>query len=224
MTNSGYVQSNNYDLKDYDKVTVMIYAERYRSGNTITVATSVDTKTITLTSDSFTWYTFVLNCANSDYVKITASGLPDMRQVKVYAGDASSTAQLMKTATEEGDASKRVITGITDKFYTVNNLTPETTYYFKVKALYADGTESDWSEVKQVTLTDAAQGIRGDVNNDGKVDVQDVNILVNILLGTDQASNYDGRADVDESDTVDVGDINTVINIMLNINSQLFSK
>ena len=54
--------------------------------------------------------------------------------------------------------------------------------------------------------------------------MQDVNILVNILLGTDQASNYDGRADVDESDTVDVGDINTVINIMLNINSQLFSK
>ena len=60
--------------------------------------------------------------------------------------------------------------------------------------------------------------LMGDVNLDGKVDVQDVNILVNILLGTDQASNYDGRADVDESDTVDVGDINTVINIMLNIN------
>ena len=224
LTNSGYVQSNNYDLKDYDKVTVMIYSELYQSSNTITVATSVDTKTISLSGSSFNWYTFVLNCANSDYIKITSSGMPDMRQVKVYAGDASSTAQLMKAATEEGDASKRVITGITDKFYTVNNLTPETTYYFKVKALYADGTESDWSEVKQVTLTDAAQGIRGDVNNDGKVDVQDVNILVNILLGTDQASNYDGRADVDESDTVDVGDINTVINIMLNINSQLFGK
>ncbi len=224
LSTGGYVQSNNYDLKDYDKVTVMIYSELYQSSNTITVATSVDTKTISLSGSSFNWYTFVLNCANSDYIKITSSGMPDMRQVKVYAGDASSTAQLMKAATEEGDASKRVITGITDKFYTVNNLTPETTYYFKVKALYADGTESDWSEVKQVTLTDAAQGIRGDVNNDGKVDVQDVNILVNILLGTDQASNYDGRADVDESDTVDVGDINTVINIMLNINSQLFGK
>ena len=54
-----------------------------------------------------------------------------------------------------------------------------------------------------------------DVNLDGKVDVQDVNILVNILLGTDQASNYDGRADVDGNGKVDVADINTVINIML---------
>ena len=48
--------------------------------------------------------------------------------------------------------------------------------------------------------------------------MQDVNILVNILLGTDQASNYEGRADVDGSGTVDVGDINTVINIMLGTN------
>ena len=57
---------------------------------------------------------------------------------------------------------------------------------------------------------------RGDVNGDGKVDVTDVNILVNILLGKESADNYDGRAYITEGDTtVDVSDINAVVNIML---------
>ena len=57
---------------------------------------------------------------------------------------------------------------------------------------------------------------RGDVNGDGKVDVTDVNILVNILLGKESADSYDGRAYITEGDTtVDVSDINAVVNIML---------
>ena len=61
------------------------------------------------------------------------------------------------------------------------------------------------------------QTLRGDVNNDGMVDVEDVNILINIVLGTDSADNYGSRAFVTEDDTkVDVADINEVINIMLN--------
>ena len=148
-----YVQSGTYDLNHYNKVTVMIYAEPYQSGNTLTVATSKASKTIsTMTSGSFNWYTFVLDCASSDYVKITSSGMPDMRQVKVYAGDASATSQLKKAVAEEGDANYRIITGITDKNYTVSGLTPETTYYFKVMANYVDGSQSSWSETKQVTL------------------------------------------------------------------------
>ncbi|MBO5540985.1 MAG: C10 family peptidase [Muribaculaceae bacterium] len=61
------------------------------------------------------------------------------------------------------------------------------------------------------------QTLLGDVNNDGMVDVEDVNILINIVLGTDSADNYGSRAFVTEDDTkVDVADINEVINIMLN--------
>ena len=58
--------------------------------------------------------------------------------------------------------------------------------------------------------------LKGDVNLDGKVDVTDVNILVNIVLGKDSADNYDGRAYITEGDTVvDVSDINAVVNIVL---------
>ena len=58
--------------------------------------------------------------------------------------------------------------------------------------------------------------LRGDVNGDGMVDVSDVNIVINIMLGKDSADNYDGRAYLTQGDTtVDVSDVNAVINIML---------
>lgn len=61
------------------------------------------------------------------------------------------------------------------------------------------------------------QQVAGDVNGDGVVDVADINILINIMLGKDDAANYDGRAFVTPGDTVvDVADVNTAINMMLN--------
>jgi len=62
---------------------------------------------------------------------------------------------------------------------------------------------------------DATPAVKGDVNNDGVVDVTDVNILLNIILGLDDAANYDGRADVTGEGDVDVADVNAVINIIL---------
>lgn len=55
----------------------------------------------------------------------------------------------------------------------------------------------------------------GDVDGDGAVDISDVNILINIVLGSDSAENYNGRADVNGDGTVDISDANEVINTML---------
>ncbi|MBE6316593.1 MAG: hypothetical protein E7078_08145 [Bacteroidales bacterium] len=146
---NGYVQSKTYDLTGYDKMTVMIYAAPYNSNNTLTVATSVDSKTVSVTNNSsFTWYTIVVDCASSDYVKLTTSGMPDMRYMKVYAGDLT-TRQLK--AQETGDATYRVITGIKDKSYTVNGLTQGGTFYFYVVANYVNGTLAN-SNTEEVTL------------------------------------------------------------------------
>ena len=148
---NGYVKSKTYDLTGYDKVTVMIYSNPYQGDNTLTVATSVDTETQTVPSNSsFAWYTFVLDCANSDYVNITSSGMPDLRYVKVYAGDASTA----KKASETGDATYRVITGITSKNYTVNNLTEGGTFNFYVVANYVNGTIGN-SNINEVTLSES---------------------------------------------------------------------
>ena len=69
-------------------------------------------------------------------------------------------------------------------------------------------------EARTLTVT-KKPALRGDVDNDGSVDVGDVNILVNILLGLDSASNYTGDANVDGEGGIDVGDVNAIINIML---------
>lgn len=55
----------------------------------------------------------------------------------------------------------------------------------------------------------------GDLNNDGAVDVEDVIIIINIMLGKVQASNYHGNADLNGDGDVGVSDVNAVINIVL---------
>ena len=64
-------------------------------------------------------------------------------------------------------------------------------------------------------VTFPSSGIKGDVDGNGTVDINDANILINILLGKDTASKYSGRADVDGNGTVDVSDLNAILNIIL---------
>ncbi len=56
----------------------------------------------------------------------------------------------------------------------------------------------------------------GDVNHDGFVDVDDLNIIINIMVGKNGATlALYPDADVDKSGGVDVDDLNIVINVML---------
>ena len=59
---------------------------------------------------------------------------------------------------------------------------------------------------------DKAQGIVGDVTGDGKVDIADVNAVINIMLG--KTARVDA-ADVTGEGDIDIADVNAVINIML---------
>ncbi len=55
-------------------------------------------------------------------------------------------------------------------------------------------------------------GVTGDLNGDGDVDITDVNIAINMLLGlTDKTT----AADVDSNGDVDITDINIIINLAL---------
>lgn len=56
----------------------------------------------------------------------------------------------------------------------------------------------------------------GDVNGDGYIDVNDINIVLNIITGREIASSYDGRADANNDNEIDVKDVNTIIANMLN--------
>jgi len=210
LSDGGYVKSKTYDLTGYDKVTVMIYSDPYNNNNTLTVATSVDSKTVNVTTSSFTWYTFVLNCATSDYINITSTGMPDMRYVRVYAGDATAT-QLK--ASETGDETYRVITGITDKSYTVTGLAADGTFNFYVVANYVNGLMES-SNTEEVTLSDPGYQL-GDVNHDGFVNITDATDLINYLLN-DEGDIYLDQADVSGDGEINVSDAIALINLILN--------
>lgn len=59
---------------------------------------------------------------------------------------------------------------------------------------------------------------RGDVDDDGCIDVTDINILVSIILKRLDAKQYDGRADVNGDGYVDVGDISIIVSKILGLN------
>ncbi len=57
----------------------------------------------------------------------------------------------------------------------------------------------------------------GDVNGDTKVDVEDVNAVINIILKQKTTADYPGNADVTGDTKVDVEDVNAIINIILKV-------
>ena len=216
----GTLTSPALDLSDSEgKVTVKFTAKYYNNDNSnLTVSCGSSSQTLKMT-DTDTEYTVVLDVPTQAGQKIEFATTKNGKRVvinhiEIHNGDVSNAATMLKAATEQGDATYRLITGITNRYYTVMGLTPAKTYRFKVKALYADGTESNWTKNKQVTLL-AQSGILGDVNLDGTVDVTDVNILVAIILGKDSASNYGRRAYINDDDTIDVSDLNVVVAIIL---------
>ncbi|MBO4871321.1 MAG: dockerin type I repeat-containing protein [Muribaculaceae bacterium] len=58
---------------------------------------------------------------------------------------------------------------------------------------------------------------KGDVNGDGKVDIEDVNAVINIMLDLKTRDDYPGNADLIEDGKVDVEDMNAIINIILTL-------
>ena len=64
-------------------------------------------------------------------------------------------------------------------------------------------------------LINHAASIAGDVDGNGAVNGTDLNILINIILGKDNADNYGGRANVNGEGGVDGNDLNKLINIIL---------
>ena len=216
ITTDSYIKTDVLDLSGIGKVTVVLRAKNYYgwTASTITVKTSIDQKTLDLAND-YADYTIVLNCAESDQVEFFATAWnPTIQAIKIYAGEV--TPQLR--ATVEGDASHYIISGITEKTYTVNSLNAESTYLFKVKAHYTDGTESAWSNTQMVTLFDNGPAPHefavGDVNHDHSVNIADVTALIDYLLGSGNVCTT--CANVDGDDGINIADVTALIDKLLN--------
>ena len=59
------------------------------------------------------------------------------------------------------------------------------------------------------------QWLKGDVNNDGSVNISDINVVVSIILGATVDSETLQRADVNEDGTINISDINLLLSIIM---------
>ena len=172
-----------------------------------------------MTYGAFNQYVVVLDCAATDMITIAnKSGNPGFLNMQIYAGEVPAP---RLRATEDGDATWRTITGITDRFYTISGLTAEGTFLYKVKAFYNDGTESAWSNVEEVTLKDNAsvhEYAAGDVNHDGKLSIGDVTALISYLLSGDETGICLTCANVNADEKISIGDVTALITILLTQN------
>ena len=69
--------------------------------------------------------------------------------------------------------------------------------------------------VEQIAAKLKAAGIKGDVNGDGKIDVEDVVGIVNKILGEPAENFLEAYADVTGDGKIDVDDVVAVVNIIL---------
>lgn len=88
------------------------------------------------------------------------------------------------------------------------------TYYFAVTALDIDGNESDYSN--EVSTTIGTPSISCDVNGDGSVNVLDLQVMANQVLGHIPA---DLGNDLDRNGTVNVLDMQILANVILGVRS-----
>ncbi len=74
-----------------------------------------------------------------------------------------------------------------------------------------------WKEFQHIEGIDTGQepGVPGDMNGDGNVDIEDVNLLINLILDKITPEQLQGDADLDGSGTADVADVNLLINMIL---------
>ena len=61
----------------------------------------------------------------------------------------------------------------------------------------------------------ASATVRGDVNGDGVVDIDDLNAVINVMLHKNADTGLEARADIDGNGMVDIDDLNVVINVMV---------
>lgn len=83
-----------------------------------------------------------------------------------------------------------------------------------IYSIPTDVNENTTPARKALTVVKPA-ALRGDVNLDGVVDVVDINIVLGIVLGSEDAADYGGRADVNNDGDLDIADINYIALIIV---------
>ena len=58
-------------------------------------------------------------------------------------------------------------------------------------------------------------GLKGDVNFDGRVDISDVVLMVNYILGDNSLTNVPKYGDMNDDKNIDISDVVALVNVIL---------
>ena len=205
----------NCDLVGYNKVSVIIKGKAYTKGVTtdLTVSTDMGSETLTLVKDLDT-YLVVLEVGNHSAITFTTGYYPEIQSIKIYGGEIDDPEPFSFNASESGDAAYRLIEGITpDKFYDVTGLNAGTPYLYRVKSYYVNGTESNWSNTREVLLLNG-ESMRGDVDGSGIINIDDLAMLIDYML-TGNGEIDLVAADCDQNGVLNIDDVPLLIDYML---------
>lgn len=149
----GYITTPALDLTGSDgTITVEVNANSYgNDASSLVVSCGDVSQTIELAATAANYMVTLTGVTAAADQKVTLSCAAAGKRVYVHSVGIYYGAKASLKATETGDANSRVITGITDKTYTVTGLTAGETYRFYVVANYTDGTDAT-SNIEQVTL------------------------------------------------------------------------
>ena len=203
------------------KMTVMLTMRPYQTADSdipVTVSCGSSVASAVVTAEQI--YIFVLNCEANDEQKVIITGGDGSNtkrvvvdQVDIYSATNDAAKMMFTIPAKSDDTDNRVITDITNKFYTVTGLTEGGTFNYRVKAYYVNGTQSAWSNIETVTLVDGPVYELGDVNHDGRIAINDVTALIDYLLSDSAAA--PAEADVNGQGGVTIADVTALIDMLL---------
>ena len=128
-----------------------------------------------------------------------ANSEPDIQEYRFYLGNSSRNYGPPVTVGNQTS-------------HTASNLTPGT-YFFAVTAVNLAGLESGFSNEVSATVN-SSTGC--DVNSDGSINVLDLQVMTNTILGSGPCP---GNCDINSSGSVDALDVQLLVNIVLGVGS-----
>lgn len=158
---------------------------------------------------------------NEGLIEMTlADGVYTADYASIDCGDGYSYFKMIKRLAGEQD---QVIGAVSNGDFLVTNeylntpldITADNGQAYKIPA--GDFTLTADLETMKLTIG-GSLAVLGDLNGDNKVDVSDVNICINIILGKATDDNQRAQADLNGDNKVDVSDVNALINIILHKN------
>ena len=123
-----------------------------------------------------------------------------------------STATLIATVLPEDASNKEVRWASSNESVCIVSNGMVVALGYGISVVIATTVDGNFIATCTVTVKEGSPNIPGDINGDGKVDIADVNAVINMMLGKAEQT---ASGDVTGDGKVDIADVNAVINMML---------